>query len=44
MEVEVPVKLNQRARELIQELENELTDDGLPRKKSFMARVRSWFG
>ncbi len=42
--VEVPVKLNDRARQLIEQLADELSDDGMPQRKSFLERVRSWFG
>jgi molecular chaperone DnaJ len=44
IQVEVPVKLSDSARELIERLGDELGDDGLPQRKSFMERVRSWFG
>lgn len=43
VEVEVPVKLSERARALIAELADELGDDVMPQRKSFLERVRSWF-
>ena len=44
VEVEVPIALSDRARELIEELGGELGEDVLPQRKSFLERVRSWFG
>ena len=44
IQVEVPIKLSDKARELIEQLGNELSDDGMPQRKSFLDRVRSWFG
>ena len=42
--VEVPEKINERQRELIEALGHELTGDAQPRQQSFMAKLRGLFG
>ena len=43
IQVEIPVKLDDKARELIEKLGDMLGDDVLPQHKNFVDRVRSWF-
>jgi molecular chaperone DnaJ len=43
IQVEVPISLSDKARELIEQLGGELGDDVMPQRKGFMDRVRSWF-
>jgi len=44
LNVEVPVVLSERARELIAERGAELGQDASPQRQSFLERVRGWFG
>jgi len=42
--VEVPVRLNARARELVEQLGRELGEDVQPQRQSFLEKLRSLFG
>ncbi|MBN2197545.1 MAG: molecular chaperone DnaJ [Polyangiaceae bacterium] len=44
VQVEVPSGLTDRARELIQQLGDELGDELLPERKGFLDRVKAWLG
>ncbi len=42
--IEVPTQLTDRQRQMLEELAKELGDDVLPLRKSFLAKVRDFFG
>jgi molecular chaperone DnaJ len=42
--VEVPTQLNERARELIEQLGHELGEDVQPQQKTFVEKLKSLFG
>lgn len=42
--VEIPIRVSDHARELIEELGKELGEDVLPQRTTFLERLRGWFG